>query len=116
MLKKTKLYIAISLFVQSVTFIITAVALYSKKKSLASTFLAIGLLGGTAGSILYALHEKERADARRMEAVDGAYSGEDEHSFEYSPCDYPDCSIDDSYEFPYVETEEAGEDEFDLGE
>ena len=116
MFRKTKFYIAVSLFVQSVTFIVTAIALCSKKKSLAGTFLAIGLIGGTAGSILYALHEKERADERRMEAVDGAYDSEDDHSFDYTPCDYPDCSIDDGFEFPYVETEEAGEDEFDLGE
>lgn len=115
MLKKTKLYIAVSFFVQSITFIATAIALYSKKKSLASTFLAIGLIGGTIGSVFFALHEKERADEKRMKAVDGGYEDEYDPSFEYTPCDYPDCSIDDGFELPYVETEEAGEDEFDIG-
>ena len=100
MSKKAKLYAAISLFVQALSFIVTAIALYSKKKSLAGTFLAIGLLGGTA-------------------AVDGGYMAEDEDDedwFDYSPCDYPECNVKDEYEIPFVETEEAGEDEFDLGE
>ncbi len=116
-MKKAKLYIAISFLVQAVTFIITAIALYSKKKSLAGTFLAIGLIGGTAGSVLWALHEHDRANERRHAAVDGGYvDADDEHWFDYSPCDYPECDVKDEYEIPFVETEEADENEFDIGE
>lgn len=119
MSKKAKLYAAISLFVQALSFIVTAIALYSKKKSLAGTFLAIGLLGGTAGSVLWALYERDNANERRLAAVDGGYMADDEDDedwFDYSPCDYPECNVKDEYEIPFVETEEAGEDEFDLGE
>ncbi len=113
MLKKTKLYVAISLLVQAATFIVTAIALYPKKKSLSRTFFAIGLAGAAAGSTVWALHERDAARMRRLEAVDGGYGTDDDHAFDYEPCEYPDCSVDDAYEFPYVETEDADESEFD---
>ena len=112
-LKKTKLYIAISLLVQAFTFIVTAIALYPKKKSLSGTFFAIGLAGAAAGSAVWALHERDAAKQRRLEAVDGCYGTEEDNPFDYEPCEYPDCSVDDAYEFPYVETEDADESEFD---
>ena len=54
MFKKMKLPLAVTLFVQSVTFFFLFLVLWAKKKSLANTFLAISAIGGAACGCLIA--------------------------------------------------------------
>ena len=62
MLKKMKLPAAVALLVQSVTFLVLFFVLWSKKKSLASTFLAVSALSGAACGCLVAQMRKEIAE------------------------------------------------------
>lgn len=61
MLKKLKLPMAVALFVQSITFFVLFLVLWSKKKSLASAFLAVSAAGGLACGCLVAQLRKEIA-------------------------------------------------------
>ena len=61
MLKKLKLPAAVALFVQSVTLFVLFLVLWSKKKSLAGTFLAVSAMGGLACGCLVAEMRKEIA-------------------------------------------------------
>ncbi|MBE6656273.1 MAG: hypothetical protein E7609_05345 [Ruminococcaceae bacterium] len=61
MLQKMKLPAAVALFVQSVTFFLLFLVLWAKKKSLASTFLAVSAMGGLACGCLVAEMRKEIA-------------------------------------------------------
>ena len=61
MFKKLKLPAAVALFVQSVTFFVLFLVLWAKKKSLASTFLAVSAMGGVACGYLVAQMRKEIA-------------------------------------------------------
>lgn len=61
MLKKLKLPAAVALFVQSVTFFVLFLVLWSKKRSLAGTFLAVSAMGGLACGCLVAEMRKEIA-------------------------------------------------------
>ena len=62
MFKKIKLPAAVALFVQSVTFFILFLVLWAKKKSLASTFLAVSAMGGIACGCLLLEMRKEIAE------------------------------------------------------
>lgn len=61
MLKKSKLVVAVSLLVQSITFFALFCILWAKKKSLAGAFLAISALGGATGAYLVFQMKKEIA-------------------------------------------------------
>ena len=61
MLKKSRLIVAVSLLVQSVTFFVLFCTLWSKKKSLAGAFLAVAAMGGAAGTYLVLQMKKEIA-------------------------------------------------------
>lgn len=52
MLKKTRLYVALSLIIQAVSFAALFLILCVKKKSIAYAFLAISALEGAAGAYL----------------------------------------------------------------
>ena len=59
MLKKVKLPAAIALFVQSITFFVLFIVLWSKKKSLAGAFLAVSAMGGVAcGCLVYQMRKE----------------------------------------------------------
>ena len=62
MFKKMKLPAAVALLVQSVTFFFLFLVLWAKKKSLASTFLAVSAMGGLACGCLIAQMRKEIAE------------------------------------------------------
>ena len=65
MLKKTRLYVAIALVVQAVSFAAMFIILCAKKKSIAYAFLALAALEGAAGA--YLLKEiKDEARASRF--------------------------------------------------
>ena len=52
MFKKSRLYVAIALLVQSFAFFIMFIILCAKKKSISAAFLAVSLMGGAAGGYL----------------------------------------------------------------
>jgi len=58
-LKKTRFYIALSLIVQSVSYIALFIMLYSRKRSFATAFLAVGAIGGSIGSFILMLDKIE---------------------------------------------------------
>ncbi len=59
MLQKMKLPAAIALLVQSITFLVLFFVLWSKKKSLASTFLAVSAMSGAAcGCLVYQMRKE----------------------------------------------------------
>ncbi|MBQ2119245.1 MAG: hypothetical protein II192_09320 [Clostridia bacterium] len=61
-MKKTRLYVGITLLVQAVSFVIMFIILAAKKKSLAAAFLAVAAMEGAAGGYLlwqYRQDEKE---------------------------------------------------------
>ena len=62
MLKKSKLVVAVSLLVQSVTFFALFCILWAKKKSLAGAFLAVAAMGGATGAYLVVQMKKEIAE------------------------------------------------------
>lgn len=87
MFKKSKITLAASLLVQSVTCFILFCALCAKKKSIAAAFLAISAISGATGGILIAQLKKEIAattvefdDDFEMDeaALKGALGGADE--------------------------------------
>ncbi len=60
-LKNTRLYVALTLAIQSFTFFIMFIILCAKKKSIAAAFLAVSAMeGGTAAYLLYQLREEMR--------------------------------------------------------
>lgn len=62
-LKETRLFIALTLLVQSVSFFIMFIILCAKKKSIAAAFLAVSAMGGsTAGYLLWQLKEETDAE------------------------------------------------------
>ena len=62
MLKKSKLVVAVSLLVQSITFFALFCILWAKKKSLAGAFLAVAAMGGATGTYLVLQMKKEIAE------------------------------------------------------
>lgn len=62
MLKKSKLVVAVTLLVQSITFFALFCILWAKKKSLAGAFLAVSALGGAGGAYLVMQMKKEIAE------------------------------------------------------
>ena len=63
MLKKSKLVVAVSLLVQSITFFALFCILWAKKKSLAGAFLAVATMGGATGTYLVLQMKKEIAES-----------------------------------------------------
>lgn len=106
-LKKSKLYIAITLLVQSITFGVMFIMLYSKnKKSLASTFLALAGVGAAFGGyLLYLTRQEDREDSEH-------YSEYLNHLFEDGLNDMEDVDDDDLRDFEIPMDETADETEF----
>ncbi len=73
MLKKTKLYSGITLFVQAFSFLTAFIMLCKKKKGLANGFLAIAAIGGAVGASLIYLNSKDELKRRKFLAAGGAY-------------------------------------------
>ena len=62
MLKKTRLYVGISLIVQAFSCLFMFLILCTKKKSIASAFLAVAAMNGVAGAYLLYQHKSEIED------------------------------------------------------
>ena len=71
-LKETRLFVAMALLVQSVSFFIMFIILCAKKKSIAAAFLAVSAMGGsTAGYLLWQLKaETDREFDAAKEALE----------------------------------------------
>lgn len=93
MFKRARLYAAISLLVQSVTFIaLTIIFLFRNKKNTAGAFCAMGILGGIAGSILLCRQFKEQfKDTDILAVIDDLCDNP-----QTEPADLPDIPVDDS--------------------
>lgn len=62
-LKETRLFVALALLVQSISFFIMFIILCAKKKSIAAAFLAVSAMGGaTSGYLLWQLKEETEAE------------------------------------------------------
>ena len=83
MFKKSRLYVAIALLVQSFAFLIMFIILCAKKKSISAAFLAVSAMSGAAGAYLM-YQEKQEWDAGM--AMDGSL--DDEEGFEEGLLDY----------------------------
>jgi len=77
-MKKLRFYAAVTLIVQSISFLIVFIMLYNKKKSLAKTFAALSVAGGVAGAYLLVCEAKEKARRERMLAMDACCDMSDE--------------------------------------
>ena len=90
-MKKTRLYVGITLIVQAISFVFMFILLCAKKKSISAAFLAVSAMGGGAAAYLfYQLKEENDAidaaqaslcDAELDEAAvaaDLAFGSEDE--------------------------------------
>ncbi len=77
MLKKTKLYVCVSLLVQAVSAIFMFFILLGKKKSLANAFMALATVCGAAGA--YLLYDCKMDEEHFFGTVDfdEDYDGED---------------------------------------
>lgn len=92
MFKKYRFYIGLTLLVQSASFVVLFFLLYSKKKSLANTFLALSAIGGLSGAYLVLKEAKNEVEACEQAAKDACeYNGCGE-AFDFDACD--DCMCD----------------------
>lgn len=83
MLKKTKFFVGLTLLVQSLTFLSIFVILWAKQKSLWKTFLAIGLAGGVAGTMLtYKAIKEDKQFKAMMAAVDNLCDYDEDYGYE----------------------------------
>ncbi|MBQ7499647.1 MAG: hypothetical protein IJT91_02005 [Clostridia bacterium] len=99
MIKKTKLYIGISLIVQSFTFFVMFFMLWRQKKSIANTFFGAGLIGSITGAVLiYKTIRQDKRFKKMIFAMDKFYHGDFDNDGDFS------IPVDD----------EATEDEFEL--
>ena len=92
--KKTKFTVAISLIVQSVSFVIMFFILAGKKKSFAKAFLAMASVGGIAGTAFLCSYLKEDRDDMRLDEDDFVFDeidcfGDDSDCLD--ECDCADC-------------------------
>ena len=68
-MKKYRFHIGLTLLVQSASFVVLFFMLYRKKKSLASTFLALSAIGGIAGAYLVLKEAKSEVEACEQAAL-----------------------------------------------
>lgn len=74
MIKKTKLYIGISLIVQSFTFFVMFCMLWRQKKSIANTFFGVGLIGSITGAVLvYKTVKEDKRFKNMLSAMEKLY-------------------------------------------
>ena len=97
MKKNLKLILGVSLLVQAASFVILFFVLYSKKKNLALTLLAMGSVGGAAGAYLVLKEAKLQMQAKEQAALDTfSFDDDDDALFDEeeddSCCDCSDCS------------------------
>ena len=76
MSKKTAFYAGITLVIQSISFAVLFLLLYSKKRSLAAVLLALSAVGGVAGGYLLYKHSKS---VKEEEDLISEFLGEEVH-------------------------------------
>lgn len=96
MLKKYRFHVGLTLLVQSASFVILFFLLYSKKKSLANTFLALSAIGGIAGAYLVLKEAKSEVEACEQAAKDACEYNACGEAYDFDACgectgDCDDC-------------------------
>ena len=112
-LKETRLFVAMALMVQSISFFIMFIILCAKKKSIAAAFLAVSAMGGsTAGYLLWQL--KEETDAE-FDAAKAALENDEFLEFDEAriAADLAHGTDDEEEDADFIPCEEnVSEDEF----
>ena len=102
MLRKSRLFVGITLVVQAISFLCLFFILFAKKKSIAGAFLALSAAEGAAGTYLLYQLKEERKKARDAEYFD-----------EIDEFDLDDSMISDEPELMEIPVDEsATEEEF----
>ena len=102
MLRKSRLFVGITLVVQAISFLCLFFILFAKKKSIAGAFLALSAAEGAAGTYLLYQLKEERKKARDSEYFD-----------EIDEFDLDDSMISDEPELIEIPVDEsATEEEF----
>lgn len=83
MIKKTRLYVGIALVVQAFSCLIMFLILCTKKKSIASAFLAVAAMNGAAGAYLLYQHKTELS-AEEEPFDPSVYFADDDFTFDDS--------------------------------
>lgn len=83
MIKKTRLYVGISLVVQAFSFLFMFLILCTKKKSIAAAFLAVAAMNGVAGAYLLYQHKSE-LEAEEENFDPSLYFGDEDFDFDDS--------------------------------
>ena len=104
-MKNTKLFVGISLMVQSVAFLVLALIFWSKKKSLAKAFAAVSAAGGVASAFCLVAAGKERAKYASdccdgCCECDGEYFDGDDFDSDDILCNFEDTDLYDEEEEP----------------
>ena len=88
MLKRTKFIAGISLLAQSVSFMVVFIILAVKKKSIWKAFLAVGLAGAAAGSLLTVSALKQNKKFKELLAsMDDIYAPDQDDRQQNVPVD-----------------------------
>lgn len=96
MIKKTRLYVGISLVVQAFSCLIMFLILCTKKKSIAAAFLAVAAMNGVAGAYLLYQHKSELEEDN------------------FDPSRYFDLDDDFTFDDSMINSEAYGSDEGDV--
>lgn len=70
MLRKTKFYVGLMLLVQSISFLVLFIMLYTKKRSLATALLLLSAAGGVGGMILVYRQLTAKSGDPEFEAIE----------------------------------------------
>jgi len=82
MLKKTRLYVAVSLMVQAVTLVLLFLVLWARKKSVSRALLAIAAAEGAASLFLFWLHLRDPETELYADTADN-YDFFDDNEFDF---------------------------------
>ena len=109
-MKNTKLVLGISLMIQSVAFLVVAMLLWGKKKSLAKAFAAVSAAGGVAGAFCLVAAGKEYKNGG-SDGFDGCCECDGEY-FDGDDFDDDDiiCNFEDTDLYEENEDDDAKED------
>ena len=96
---KIKLILGVALVVQAITFVVLFFVMYSKKRSVGRTFVALATAGGISGAWLLISHMKDEGKLRRSLAMDACC--------EFPDADFADYMVDDDADDEDLFTEET---------
>ena len=93
-MKKTRLYVGITLIVQAISFVFMFILLCAKKKSIAAAFLAVATMEGCAGAYLLWQYKQ---DLNEIDDGFGAdFFGDEEFDFDEDAVNADLCCEDEA--------------------